>query len=84
MAWAVVKNGIVVDRLRVEPISVVVRDYAAQFIEAPDDVDHGWTFDGTNWIAPPPPPPAPEPPKPTKEQLLAQLQALQAQIMALE
>ncbi len=55
MAWAYIENGVVVDRLRVEPSTVVTAEYAAQFIQAPDDVDHGWTFDGTTFTPPPRP-----------------------------
>jgi hypothetical protein len=44
---------------------------------------NGWLWDGENVSEPPTPEPAPAPPPPTKEELLAQLQALQAQIIAL-
>jgi hypothetical protein len=83
MAWALIKNGVVVDRYRVHPTSILTEEYAAGFIEAPDDVDHGWLFDGETFTSPPEPEPAPAPPPPTKEELLTQLQALQAQITAL-
>ena len=83
MAWALIKNGVVVDRYRVPPTSILTEDYATGFIEAPDDVDHNWLFDGETFTAPPALEPAPEPQPITKEQLLAQLQALQAQIEAL-
>ncbi|NBU94036.1 MAG: hypothetical protein EBS18_05805 [Actinobacteria bacterium] len=51
------------------------------------EVEAGWFYDGTTFTEPPAPPPAPTPepaPAPTKEELLAQLQALQAQIQLLE
>lgn len=57
MAWAYLKNGVVVDRFRVDPHTILNHSYAEQFIEAPDDVDHGWTFDGSVWTAPPQPTP---------------------------
>ena len=80
MTYAIIESGIVKNAVLASP------EYAAEqgWVELPEGAGIGWAFDGTNWTAPPPPPPAPEPPKPTKEQLLAQLQALQAQIMALE
>ena len=55
MAWAYVENGVVVDRVRVEPSTVFNQGYAALFIVAPDEVDHGWTYDGSKFIAPPEP-----------------------------
>lgn len=64
MSWAYIKDGIVVDRVRVDPVTIFRADYAALFIPAPDDVDHGWTFDGVNFAPPP---------KPSPEELLAQL-----------
>lgn len=63
MSWAYVKEGVVVDRVRVDPITIFRADYAALFILAPDDVDHGWTFDGVNFAPPP---------QPSAEELLAQ------------
>jgi hypothetical protein len=52
MAWAYIKDGMVVDFVRVEPNKVFLSEYAAKFIEAPDDVDNGWTYDGTTFKAP--------------------------------
>lgn len=60
MAWAVVnEKGAVVDRVRGDPKLIFIPEYAARFIQAPDDVDHGWTYDGTAF-APPPQPSAEE------------------------
>lgn len=56
MAWAYVENGVVVDRVRVPPENVFYPGYASKFIEAPDDVDHGWTYDGTTFLPPVIPP----------------------------
>lgn len=72
-----IKNGVVVNTIEVETLDVL-----PNLIEATEG-GIGWSFDGTNWTAPPPPPSVPEPSSPTKEELLAQLQALQAQINAL-
>lgn len=86
MIWAYIENGVVKDRVRVDPFTVFSHQYASQFIEAPDGVDPGWLYDD-ELFAPPPEPPVIEQqpqPAPTKEQLLAQLQALQAQIESLE
>jgi hypothetical protein len=55
MAWAVVENGVVVDRVRGDPKLIFIPEYAARFIEAPDDVDHDWTYDGTTFALPPQP-----------------------------
>lgn len=75
--YAIIQNGVVTN------VVVADAEYAAQngWIACPD-AGPGWGYDGQAFTAPPP---APEPaPAPTKEQLLAQLQALQAQIQALE
>lgn len=77
--FAVVENGLVVN------VVVADAEYAAeQGWVACDSAGPGWSYSNGVFTAPPPPP-APEPtPAPTKEQLLAQLQALQAQIIAME
>ena len=86
MIWAYVENGVVKDRVRVDPFTVFSTDYAGKFIEAPEDVDPGWVYDGTDFTAPPAPviPEIVTPSAPTKEELLAQLTALQAQIQSLQ
>lgn len=64
MAWAVVnEKGVVIDRVRGDPKLIFIPEYAAKFIEAPDDVDHEWTFDGTTFSPPP---------QPSAEELAAQ------------
>lgn len=76
--YAIIENGLVVNVVVAEP------EYASAqgWVECPE-AGPGWLYDGQTFTAPPPPS-APEPaPAPTKEQLLAQLQALQAQINAL-
>lgn len=60
MIYVYLTNNIVTDVARVPPATIFNPSYAEQFIEAPDEVTHGWAFDGTNWTAPPaPPPPGP-------------------------
>ena len=56
MTKAFAQNGIVTDIARVDPYTIFQPAYAAQFIDAPDDVQPGWTFDGATFTAPPPPP----------------------------
>lgn len=80
--YAIIENGKVINTV------VAEADYAAQqgWILFPEDMGIGCLFDGENWTNPNPvviPEPTP-PAAPTKEELLAQLQALQAQIQALE
>jgi hypothetical protein len=85
MVYVYVENGVVRDRVRVDPFTVFQSAYAKKFIEAPDGTEPGWLYDGTT-LTPPPTPVVPEvvaPPAPTKEELLAQLNALSAQIQAL-
>ena len=50
--YVYLENNIVVDRVRVDPYSVFRAEYAAMFIEAPEDVDHFWTYDGTTFHPP--------------------------------
>ena len=60
MTKAFIQNGIVTDIARVDPFTIFSPAYAAQFVDAPDDVESGWTFDGSAWAAPVVPPPTPE------------------------
>jgi len=85
MVYVYVENGTVKDRVRVDPFTVFRSAYAEQFIEAPDGVEPDWLYDGTTFTAPPAPvvPEIVTPLAPTKEELLAQVQALTAQIQAL-
>lgn len=55
MAWAFVQNKIVIDRVGVNPKSVFLPEYAAGFVQAPDEVDCGWTYDGVAFAPPMPP-----------------------------
>jgi len=83
MRFAYINNGVVYDSIMVRPESVFNAQYAALFVEVPDEVRSGWTFDGTNFAPPPEPEPIPAPAEPTKEELLAQINAIAAQIQAL-
>jgi hypothetical protein len=79
--YAIIENGVA--------INVVIADaeFAAQqgWVECPD-AGPGWTYADGVFTAPVvvEPEPIPTPPAPTKEELLAQLNALSAQIQALE
>ena len=53
MTKAYAQHGIVTDIARVDPYTIFQPAYAAQFIDAPDDVQPGWTFDGATFTAPP-------------------------------
>lgn len=83
MRFAYINNGVVYDSIMVRPESVFGEHYASQFVEVPEEVRSGWTFDGTNFAPPPEPEPTVTPAEPTKEELLVQLNELSAQIQAL-
>jgi hypothetical protein len=76
--YAIIENGVAVN------VVVANAEYAAQqgWIECPD-AGPGWTYADGVFTAPVVVEPTPAP-APTKEQLLAQLNALSAQIQALE
>ena len=74
----VIENGIVVNTIIVESLSIL-----PNLVSAENGGDIGWRYDGNSYVAPDPV--AIEPaPAPTKEQLMAQIAALSAQIQALE
>jgi hypothetical protein len=75
----VIENGIVVNTIIVESLSVL-----PNLVSAENGGDIGWRYDGTNFTEPDPIPEPTPAPAPTKEQLMAQLTALSAQIQALE
>ena len=56
MKYVYLTNNIVTDQAQIDPFSIFSAPYAEQFIEAPDEVTHGWTLAGGEWIAPPVPP----------------------------
>jgi hypothetical protein len=56
MIHVYLKNNVVADIARVDPFSIFRPDYAAQFIPAPDEVTHGWTYADGVFSAPVPTP----------------------------
>ena len=78
-----VKHVIIEDGVVINVVVSETTFAAEQGWIASDEAQIGDTWDGTTFTSPPAPEPAPPPPPPTKEELLAQLQALQAQIIAL-
>jgi hypothetical protein len=83
MRFAYIQNGIVYDSIMVRPETVFYPGYASLFVEVPEEVRSGWTFDGTNFAPPPEPQIVEAPTEPTKEELMAELAALTAKIQAL-
>ena len=79
MKYAIISNGVVVNIAAADP------EFAAEqgWVECPEGVDIGWSFDGAS-ATPPAEAPAEPTPAPTKEQLMAELAALTAKIQALE
>ena len=57
MKYVFIKDGAVADVARVDPFGIFQEAYAAQFIEAPDEVEGGWLYDGETFTEPPPPEP---------------------------
>lgn len=53
MTKAIAQTGIVTDIARVDPYAIFQPAYAAQFVDAPDDVQPGWLYDGSTFTAPP-------------------------------
>lgn len=61
MRYAFVQNGVVVEAWSRDPAELFDPGYASQFVDCPDEVEQGWTYDGTTWAAPvsaPAPPPS--------------------------
>ena len=74
----VIENDVVVNTIEVDSL-----DFMVGLVEATNG-SIGWSYVNGEFVdLRPAPEPAPVPPPPSKEQLLAQLQALQAQIEAL-
>lgn len=71
MTKAFAQNGIVTDIARVDPFTIFQPAYAAQFVDAPDDVQPGWLYDGNTFTAP-------TVPEKTPEQLRDQAKATRA------
>ena len=80
-SYAIIENGLVVNAAEAEA------DYATEqgWVLLTEGAGIGWSYvDGEFVDLRPAPEPTPAPPLPTKEELLAQLQVLQAQINGLE
>ena len=79
MRYAIIEDGVV------KNVVLADADFAAQqgWVECPE-AGPGWKYENGVFVAAPPPESPAPPPAPTKEELLAQLQALTAQINALE
>ena len=79
MEHAIINNGKVINVVLADP------EYAKQqkWVALPEGAGIGWSYSKGEFTAPPAPEPAPAPLPPTKEELLAQLKALQDQIIAL-
>ena len=73
----IIENGTVINTIEVESL-----DFMPNLVEATVG-GIGWLYDGQSFTDPNPPNTIEPFVEPTKEQLLAQLQALQAQIEAL-
>ena len=76
--YAIIENNVVVNKVLADA------EFAQEqgWVLLHEGVDIGWTYDGKN-ATPPEPVVIEQPPAPTKEELLAQLQALSEQINAL-
>lgn len=73
----VIENGVVVNTIEVDSL-----DFMPGLVEATEG-SIGWLYDGQTFTNPNPPVAVEPPAASTKEELLAQLQAIQAQITAL-
>ena len=61
MKYVYLTNNVVTDVAQVNPYSIFYPEYAAQFLEAPDEVTYYWTYSNGSWYPPKPlPPPTPE------------------------
>jgi hypothetical protein len=58
MHYVYLTNNVVTDQSQVDPYTVFNSTYAAQFIEAPDEVTFGWSLVDGTWTPPPAPTPA--------------------------
>ena len=81
MKYAIIENNKVIN------VVVAEQEYADQqgWIVCPIEVEINWLYENGQFVQPPAQPETTiTQPAPTKEELLAQLQALQVQIQALE
>lgn len=73
----IIENGVVVNTIVVDSL-----DFMPGLVEATEG-SIGWLYDGSTFTNPNPPVAVEPAPAPTKEQLMAELQALTAKINAL-
>lgn len=59
MKYAYNNQGLLRDVVMTHPSILFAPEYAAQFVEVPDDAENGWMWDGETASPPPPPPPPP-------------------------
>ena len=74
--YARIQHGVVADVRQTHPKGFFVDEFAAQFVVIPDHVENGWTFDGSEYTAPP------APYVPTQEELDAIAAAEAARVLA--
>jgi hypothetical protein len=74
----IIENGVVVNTIVVDSL-----DFMAGLVEAPEGTGIGWSYVDGQFVDNRPQPEVTAIPAPTKEQLLAELQALTAKINAL-
>lgn len=85
MTYAIVRDGIIVNIIAWDGAAPYVTPEGCELHAVEGAAGVGWLYDGVTFTNPTPPPPEPvAPPVPTKEELLAQLAALQAQIVAMK
>lgn len=74
----IIENGVVVNTIVVDSL-----DFMSGLVEAPEGTGIGWSYVNGQFVDNRPQPEVTAIPAPTKEQLLAELQALTAKINAL-
>lgn len=52
MRYAFVNGGVVQEAWSRDPFELFNSGYASLFVSCPDEVQQGWTFDGTTWAEP--------------------------------
>lgn len=52
MHYVYLTNNVVTDQSQIDPFNVFNESYAAQFIEAPDEVTFNWSLINGEWVAP--------------------------------
>lgn len=52
MHYVYLTNNTVTDQAQIDPINVFSKNYAEQFIEAPDEVTFEWSLVNGEWVAP--------------------------------